>query len=345
MDTTWRITTVRGRRTLGCGPMRLLDIALMACMVASPVFVQLVLVEPGQSQAIPSAKSGAGQAQGVTVLPKDFSELRIEPGDLLSVSVYDTPELTNAYRVDSAGDVTLPLCGKVKVQGLSADAAARNIEAALQDGQIMVQPQVTVDVQQYAGQYITVLGEVASPGRVQVIAPTKLGDILAQVGGVTSLAGAQIEIRHGDDSAAPEQSLPYSRSLPNRETGSFLVHPGDSITVPRAGIVYVLGAVYRPGGYVMQENGKIDVAEVLALAGGTLIQAKTAGLRVIRRNPDGTVLDFSLSYDRITKGTENPLALQAQDIVYVPMDKFKALYSQTSNLIIEAASLGVYATR
>jgi polysaccharide export outer membrane protein len=186
---------------------------------------------------------------------------------------------------------------------------------------------------------------VASPGRVQVIAPTKLGDILAQVGGVTSLAGAQIEIRHGDDSAAPEQSLPYSRSLPNRETGSFLVHPGDSITVPRAGIVYVLGAVYRPGGYVMQENGKIDVAEVLALAGGTLIQAKTAGLRVIRRNPDGTVLDFSLSYDRITKGTENPLALQAQDIVYVPMDKFKALYSQTSNLIIEAASLGVYATR
>jgi polysaccharide export outer membrane protein len=231
------------------------------------------------------------------------------------------------------------------VQGLSAEAAARDIEAALKDGQIMVQPQVTVDVQQYAGQYITVLGEVVSPGRVQVIAPTSLGDILAQVGGVTPLAGGQIEIRHGDDSASPKQNLPYSRNQGNKETVSVLVRPGDSISVPRAGIVYVLGAVYRPGGYVMQESGKIDVAEVLALAGGTLMQAKTNGLRVIRRNPDGTVLDFSLSYDGIAKGTQTPLALQALDIVYVPMDKFKALFAQTSSLILSAASLSVYATR
>ena len=102
------------------------------------------------------------------ILPKDFSQLRIEPGDLLSVNVYDTPEFTDAYRVDSEGDLTLPLCGKVKVQGLSTESAARHIETVLKDGQILVQPQVTVDVQQYAGQYVTVLGEVAGPGRVQI---------------------------------------------------------------------------------------------------------------------------------------------------------------------------------
>jgi polysaccharide biosynthesis/export protein len=357
MDTMWRIITVKNRRTLGRVPLLLLGMAREAGAVALLGLVLLALVEPGQSQALPSSlpatgsgassgKTGAGQVQGPIVLPNDFSQFRIEPGDLLSVMVYDTPEFNNAYRVDSAGDVTLPLCGKVKVQGLTVDAAARLLEAVLKNSQILVEPQVTVDVQQYAGQYVNVLGEVASPGRVQVIAPTTLGDILAQVGGVTSLASGHIEVRHGDESAASEQSLPYSRSKPRLETVSVLVRPGDSITVPRAGIIYVLGAVTKPGGYVMQEEGKLNVAEALALAGGTLMQAKTNGLRVIRRNPDGTVLDFSLSYDGVTKGTQTPLALQAQDIVYVPMSKLKAVLSDATSIISSAASAAIFsATR
>lgn len=352
MDTTWKITTVKSRRTLGRGPLLLFAVALQSGMVALPGAVQLASAEPGQSQAAASSlpgagassstsKAGAGQGLAPVVLPKDFSQLRIEPGDLLSVSVYDTPEFTDQYRVDPAGDLALPLCGKVKVQGLTVEAAARQIEAALKDGQILVQPQVSVDVQQYAGQYVTVLGEVANPGRVQIIAPTSLGEILAQVGGVTPLAGGHIEIRHGEDSAQSEQRLTYSRNHGNRETVSVLVRPGDSVTIPRAGIVYVLGAVFKPGGYLMQEDGKINVAEALALAGGTLMQAKTNGLRVIRRNPDGTVLDFSLSYDGIAKGTQTPLALQAQDIVYVPMDKLKAIVSDTTGIISSAASAAI----
>src|ERR1035438_355769 len=137
MDTTWRITTVKGRRTLRRGSSLLLGIALQSGTVALPVMVQLGLVEPGQSQALPSlpggggavssnGKTGAGGGMAPVILPKDFSQLRIEPGDLLSVNVYDTPEFTDAYRVDSEGDLTLPLCGKVKVQGLSTESAARH---------------------------------------------------------------------------------------------------------------------------------------------------------------------------------------------------------------------------
>lgn len=356
MDTTWRSITVKSKRTLGRGSLLVLVIALRSGMVALPAAVELVLVEPGQAQAIPSSlpgagassskgKAGAAQGQGPVVLPRDFSQLLIGPGDLLSVNVYDTPELTDTYRVNSAGELTLPLCGNVKVQGLTVEAAARQLEGALKNGQILVHPQVTVDVQQYAGQYITVLGEVVSPGRVQAIAPTSLGDILAQVGGVTPMAGTHIEIRHGDDSAAPEQNLTYTRSHGNRETLSALLRPGDLITVPRAGIIYVLGAVFRPGGYLMQEDGKLNVAEALALAGGTLMQARTNGLRVIRRNPDGTVLDFSLSYDGISKGTQTPIALQAQDIVYVPMSKVKAVLSDATGIISTAVSSAIYTVR
>jgi hypothetical protein len=91
----------------------------------------------------------------------------------------------------------------------------------------------------------------------------------------------------------------------------------------------------------MQEDGKLNVAEALALSGGTLMQANTGGLRVIRRNPDGTVLDFPLSYHDISKGTQTPLLLQAQDIVYVPMSKVKATFSTTTGIMSAAASAAI----
>jgi polysaccharide export outer membrane protein len=287
----------------------------------------------------------AGQGTGPFVLPKDFSELRVEPGDLLSVNVYDVPELSDAYRVDPAGDLTLPLCGKVKVQGLTSPEVAKLLEATLVNDQVLTRPQVNVDVQQYAGHYVTVLGEVISPGRVTAIGPTKLSDILAQAGGLTAIAGTRIKIRHGEDDAAAEEDEPYSRSESNQRTGSILVRPGDTIIVPRTGIVYVLGAVYHPGGFVMQEDGKLNVAQALALSGGTILTAKTNGLRVIRRNPDGTVLDFELSYDGIAKGTQTPLDLQAQDIVYVPMSKLKATLTDATAILSAATSAAIYTAR
>jgi polysaccharide export outer membrane protein len=271
--------------------------------------------------------------------------LRVEPGDLLSVNVFDTPELSDAYRVDPEGDLTLPLCGKVKVQGLTSPEVAKLLEATLVNDQVLTRPQVNVDVQQYAGHYVTVLGEVMNPGRVTAIAPTKLSDILAQSGGLTAIAGTRVKIRHGEDDSAPEEDVPYSRSESNQKAGSVLIRPGDTIIVPRTGIVYVLGAVYHPGGFVMQEDGKLNVAQALALSGGTILTAKTGGLRVIRRNPDGTVLDFELSYDGIAKGTQTPLDLQAQDIVYVPMSKIKATLTDATAILSAATSAAIYTAR
>jgi polysaccharide export outer membrane protein len=333
----------RQRKIAGSrGLLLLLGAALLPAMMAVPGNAQAA---PGISS--PTAPSSTGKAGAASpgmapvVVPKDISELRIAPGDLLNVSVYDAPEFTNAYRVDPAGDLTIPLCGKVNLLGLTMPEAARRLEAALKDNQILLQPQVNIDVAQYAGQYVTVMGEVTTPGRVALIAPTMLGEILAEAGGLTPMAGARIKIRHGVKDSAPEEEIPYARSQNSRESASILVHPGDSIIVPRAGIVYVLGAVNKPGGYVMQEDGQLNVAQALALSGGTVMQASTSGLRVIRRNPDGTVLDFPISYNAITKGTQTPLVLQAQDIVYVPMSKVKATFTSATGLISAAASAAI----
>jgi polysaccharide biosynthesis/export protein len=352
MDTMWRNTTVKSSLTITLGS------TLLLAMATVPV--------AAHSQSTPSAGSGIGATSPISssgpasssgksgaagggampgVLPRDFAQLRIEPGDLLSVNVYDTPELTDAYRVDPQGNLTVPFCGKVKVEGLTTVEVAKLLETTLKDAQILNQPQVNVDLQQYAGAYVTVLGEVGLPGRVTVIAPTKLSEILAQVGGLNPMAGTLIKIRHGEDDTAPEVDVPYSRSESNQQAASILVRPGDTIIVPRAGIVYVLGAVAKPGGYLMQEDGKLNVAEALSMGGGTLPQAKTNGLRVIRRNPDGTVLDFSLSYDGIASGKQTPLVLQAQDIVYVPMSKIKATLSDATGIISAATSAALYTAR
>jgi polysaccharide export outer membrane protein len=344
MDTMWRNTTVKNRLNLSRGSLLLIGIVLLSAMSAVPGIAQAIsLTLPGAGSSSSVARSATG-GPGPVVLPRDFHQLRIEPGDLLSVNVYDSPELTNAYRVDTAGDLSLPLCGKVKVQGLTTTEAAKLLETTLKNEQILIRPQVNVDVQQYVGQYVTVLGEVASPGRVTLIAPTKLSEILAQSGGLTPLAGIRIKIRRGADDAAEEEA-PYSRSEGNRQAGETLVRPGDTVIVPRAGIVYVLGAVNRPGGYVMQEEGKLNVAEALALSGGTVLQANTGGLRVIRRNPDGTALDFALSYNGIVKGAQKPLELQAQDIVYVPMSKVKATFTSATGILSSATSAAIYTAR
>jgi polysaccharide export outer membrane protein len=328
------------------GLLLLLGIALQPALMTLPGDAQ---TSPGSSAgqttfggASPGKAGAAIGGSAPTVLPKDFSELRILPGDLLSVNVYDTPELSDAYRVDPAGNLSLPLCGKVQVRGLTLPEVASLLEATLKNGQILVNPQVTVDVRQYAGQYVTVSGEVASPGRVELISPTKLGEVLVQAGGLTVAAGSHIKIRHGADEGAAEQDVPYLRSKSNEAIDAVLVRPGDTVFVPRAGIVYVLGAVTRPGGYVMQEDGQLNVAEALAMSGGTLMQANTGGLRVIRRNTNGTVLDFPLSYDAIAKGSQTPLLLQPQDIVYVPMSKIKAVLSDATGIISTAVSATIY---
>jgi polysaccharide biosynthesis/export protein len=347
MATMCRAIMARRRIKFSRGLLLLPGVALQLAMIAVPGNAQTT-AGASTSMAPTTGLSSSGRAGaatqgggGPTLVSRDLSELRIEPGDLLSVNVYDTPEFTNSYRVDLAGNLTIPLCGKVNVRGLTLSEAAKRLEAALKDGQILTQPQVNLDVLQYAGQYVTVTGEVAIPGRVALIAPTKLGEILAQAGGVTPMAGARIKIRQGADDAQPEVEVPYSRSQSNRETASILVRPGDTVIVPRAGIVYVLGAVGRPGGYLMQEDGKLNVAEALALSGGTTLQANTGGLRVIRRNPDGTVLDFPLSYHAIAKGTQTPLALLPQDIVYVPTSKVKAIFTNAQMIIGQAASAAI----
>ena len=299
----------------------------------------------GQSGGASSAGAAKGPGGTLTAVPEDFSKLKIAPGFLLNIQAYDEPELSGELRVDDAGNIAFPLAGSIHVGGNTLEEARQLIEDKLASAQILTRPQITVNIEQYAPFIVAVMGEVQAPGRVQLLAPHSLLDVLSQVGGETPMAGSVVQVRHLIDGHLTIDAYPYGRNSDGSSIAKVMLHDGDTVIVPRAGIVYVLGAVFRPGGYLMQEDGKLDVAQALSLANGTTLQAAVQSIRVIRRNPDGTYVEYPVNYKKFSEGKQIPLHLEAQDIVYVPVSKIKTVLTTGASLIDEAAIATVYSVK
>jgi len=245
--------------------------------------------------------------------------------------------------VNDKGDVVLPLIGAVHVAGETVGAAQAEVQKKYRDAQILKDPQVTLNVMQYPNSNVMVLGEVQSPGRYPMLSPHSLLDVVSMAGGETNLAGDTIQVEAKDGHTL--RTFHYVRGEEESALQNTSIDPGDTVRVLRAGIVYVLGAVYRPGGYVMQENGSLNVAQAVSLAQGTLLQARIGGMRVIRHEPDGTLKEIPVSYKDIMKGKNPPLELEAQDIVYVPVSKVKSVFTSGQSIVGETSSAAIFAVK
>jgi polysaccharide export outer membrane protein len=276
----------------------------------------------------------------VSATPEDFSKLTLSPGFLLSMEVYDVPEFSTDLRVDADGNVAVPMIGSVHVAGKTLTESASLISTRLQSSKILNNPQVNLNITQYAGSSVSVLGEVHNPGRVELLAPHTLEDVLALAGGETQYAGNVVEIRHAVGRSPERESIHYSQANKNAVLNNSLILPGDVVTVLRAGIVYVLGSVNRPGGYVMQEDGELNLLQAIALAYGTSMQAAVGSIRVVRKLPDGHIQEVPVHYRDVVKGKLPPPTLQAEDVVYVPVSKVKTVVS--AGLVASTASAMVY---
>jgi polysaccharide biosynthesis/export protein len=295
---------------------------------------------PGLSgNATPTLRRRPGS---LTAIPEDFSTLRLAPGFLLSMDVFDTPEYSLDLRIDSNGNVNVPMIGRLHVSDLTLSEAATKIAASLRDGQILTDPQVNLNVEEYAGREVTVLGEIRSPGRIELLAPRRLDDVIAMAGGETEYAGKTIEIRHAEGVTPRTAVIHYSRSVDNQILSDTVVLPGETVTVKRAGIVYVLGAVNRPGGYLMQQDGDLNVIQALSLAYGTTMPAAVGSMRLIRKKDDGQVQEIPIPYHDMVKGNVPPPQLQAEDVIYVPVSKMKVVLTQSLLTATAQAAIYVY---
>jgi polysaccharide export outer membrane protein len=277
---------------------------------------------------------------GVTLVPQDLATLKLEAGTLLRFGVYDAPEMAASLRVAADGTVAVPLAGSVQVGGMTLQEARRAIESALLKGEYFVRPQVSLDVTQVAPGYLTIGGEVHAPGRFQILAPISLQEALAQAGGETDSAGVTIDIHRAQTPLDALEHVSNTRADQGR-FGNIRVAPGDSVDVHRAGIIYVLGAVHRPGGYMMVNRGSLDVMEALALAQGTSLEAATGSIRILHRKGD-TLTEEAFQLNPSTKGKNPSPALHDTDIVYVPPSFVKNILINGSSIIGAATSSIIY---
>jgi polysaccharide export outer membrane protein len=289
-----------------------------------------------------SDAAAAMRSSGLMVVPEDFAKLTLAPGFLVSLNVLDDPDLVGTFRIDQQGDLSLPILGTMHVAGETVSEARVQIQSALLKNQILNDPQVNLTVLEYTVPQVTIIGEVASPGRYPLLVPRSLVDVLAFAGGATLTAGNQVQITRGSASAEPIL-VDYSRATDPHAVNTVMVDPGDIVLVKQAGIVYVLGAVNRPGGYVMQEAGTLNVLQAISLANGTAIAANTSTIHLLRRNDQGVVVDIPLSFKKLVRGQSADVQLQARDVVYVPTDKLKAIFSNGSSILASASSASIYA--
>jgi polysaccharide export outer membrane protein len=261
--------------------------------------------------------------------------LRLGAGDLIDVGVYNVPELTTKARVSNSGDVYLPLIDYVHVADLTMEEAQALIEKRLEDGGFVRNAHVTIFLDESASQGVTILGEVSRPGIYPAMGDRRLFDMLSAAGGFTVSAGRKITItRQRSQEAQVTVNLP--RNLADDMQDNVAIMPGDTITVPRAPIIYVVGDVGHPAGLLV-DNGTLTVLQALALAGGTNHTAKVGGTRIIRKGPTG-MTETKVPLKKMLEAKAPDITLQADDILFVPLSGARVAGGQALSAAISAAT-------
>ena len=290
----------------------------------------------------------------------------IGPGDLLSIEVFDVPELTREVRVNETGFVAIPLIPvKVQAGGLTPFQFQDKLAELLQVNGLVSNPQVTVTVKEQHSEPITVIGAVRTPVTLQAVHQMTLLQVLSQAGGIAEDAGSKVLItrkpRLSGSAAASGELADVSKAAttnaPRVAENTITIDlndlldsgdpkynipllGGDVVTVPRAGVVYAVGAVQRPGGFVMQsDRQQLTVLKILSLAGGLTTTAK-GGNAVILRQPPGSQQRQQLPVDvkKILALRSEDISLRQNDILYVPDSTGKHALRRSAEVAIAIAT-------
>jgi polysaccharide export outer membrane protein len=311
----------------------------------------------------------------------DLSEYRIGANDLLEVNVFEAPELNRSLRVSAGGEVTMPLIGTVQAAGLTARDVEFVLEERLR--KYLKDPHVGVFVSAVESHPVSVVGAVKKPGVFQVRGPKTLLEMLSLAEGLADDAGDDVLVmrgaglRHSTDAtsdsngqtpahppstgeAAQTAGVSEKAGVAGEEetlrvdlqklleTGdaqyNVPVYPGDIVKVTRAGIVYVVGDVKKPGGFVLKTHEQMSVLKAIALAEGLSSTAAKGRARIIRTNQEtGEREEIRINLGKILDGKAPDQPLMASDIVFVPNSATRAaLYRGTEAAITTASGVVIF---
>lgn len=283
----------------------------------------------------PQTNGPAKQADGSASRLLANSNVKLGIGDLIEVSVFGVPDLATKTRVSGSGDIYLPLIDYVHVADLTTDEAQELIQKRLEDGGFVRSPHVSIFVDESASQAITVVGEVSHPGAYPAIGERRLFDLISAAGGLTDKAGHGVTIeRRGD----PDQKieLQISSNLAEDTQNNVDVLPGDTIIVSRAGIIYVVGDVARPSGFMIEDNN-ITVLKALALAGGGTRTSALNKTKILRQTPSG-IQEIPVPLKKVLYAKAPDMPLLRGDVLFVPGSGAKSAAYRTADAAVSLST-------
>ena len=231
--------------------------------------------------------------------PADSGEYRVGPQDVLNITVYGETQLSGRIRVDSDGSFPFQYLNRVKAEGLTTAQIETALRVALADGYLK-NPQVSVELAEYRSQSVFVTGEVRLPNKYSIPGNSTLMDVLTLAGSVTANAGNWVLITRARHSQAQGQPQGPSAadvmadlrvSLNDIQSGqsqNVRVQDGDTIFVPKAERVWVVGHVRNAGGIAYEEG--MTVFQAVSAAGG--ITEKGSNRFSIRRMVGGRMKEI-----------------------------------------------------
>jgi polysaccharide export outer membrane protein len=306
-------------------------LSLVALVVLLPL--SLFAQERASSLPVPAPLPPAGSQ---TALPQSAPALLIGSGDLLDVSLYGIPDFKAEVRVSNSGEISLPMLGTVAVDGLSVEQAEKLIDLKLVQMGLFNDPHISVFVKDYATKGISVLGEVQKPGIYSLLGSRRLYDAISAAGGTTPKAGRYALITRRND-PHHQIKVPVSAGASESMDNNVQVEPGDTIVVSKAGLVYVVGDVRLPGGFVMENDRTITVLQALALAQGANPNAALNAAKLIRKTPEGQQ-EIPLRLKQILGAKAPDFELQPDDIVFVPGSAAKSVAKRGAEAALQMAT-------
>jgi polysaccharide export outer membrane protein len=270
-----------------------------------------------------AAKSGLSSAPNYVLGPDDQIVIRAFEAEELS----DKP-----IAIGADGFIGLPMLGRVRAGGLTVMQLEAELSKRL--ARYINSPQVTVLVADFRSQPVSVMGAVAMTGQVQLKGGKTLTEVIAAAGGLRQDAGWDVVItRDLSQGALPlagaktDPSGKFSIATVNlREVmngkkpgDNILIRPNDVLTVPKAQLVYVLGEVGRPGGFVLDDHESLSSLQCVALAGGLNKTAASKKAKILRLEPGKAERqEIVANLKDIMDGKSPDISLRADDILFVP---------------------------
>ena len=291
---------------------------------------------------------------GLIARPPAAPDYTLGPGDQISIHVVDMDEISDKpQRIDPNGYVDIPMAGRIRASGLSLEQFKAEVSSRLT--KYITSPDISVSLTDDQSRVVSVIGSVTSPGVHQLPGPERLIEVISLAGGARTDAGARVIVTReqkwgkiplpdatvdvATGNSVASVSLDDLQSSKN-PIENILVMPDDIISVPKAETVYVMGNVKKSGAFQLSSHPTITLLQALTLAEGPDHDASLKKAEILRPRPgmDGDPIQIPVNITDILDGKARDIALQGNDILWVPNSAAKGATRRTIDAVLQAAT-------